>query len=352
MKKKVIKKQYFLVILLTLLLSACSQGEFEIEENVAIQKNELNNININESIKIVEEYLTLNEAENAEELLFNTRKKIEISTNEINRYYSFLAKDLEQWVEVYNFLKDCSTKYDKRLCEHYYEFYTFLFTESKVTINSVEIINYSKLSATVFVNYDIEMNGDNENNNELYFLKNENNVWKISNIIYNYDEYNQEEFFLNESEFSNGKNIFNDFKREFDAYLQDECSLIAFDNSLTHSEINEEQDICYMGKYVDTALLNNDPGICDSIFDAYNIIALCYAGVAINENDISICSNMKANEYEAKGYLDPISDRDLCHLYYIKEKAYSDVSIDFEYDKICDEIKNNELRQDCLLTFQ
>lgn len=103
------------------------------------------------------------------------------------------------------------------------------------------------------------------------------------------------------------------------------------------------RSLCYEQKYYEVALEANDLGVCNEIVMAPNL-GLCYATVAYGRKNAQVCDIVKEIPYNATGYYDEITSREICFYQYVLslETNY----LDFE-SGYCSEIGNLQLKKEC-----
>jgi len=124
---------------------------------------------------------------------------------------------------------------------------------------------------------------------------------------------------------------------------EDKCSGILKSN-LTYTEKETTLQECYFSKYIDYAFMKNDTRICDEMVDPY-YMGECYASVASSLNDYTLCNGMQEITYEAKGFYNNLSNKDICFLSYVKKRL---VFNSVFYENACEEIKNEQFKELCM----
>lgn len=117
----------------------------------------------------------------------------------------------------------------------------------------------------------------------------------------------------------------------------DKCSYINEIPDLTFTEKEDQLDTCYGSKYMDYVSQKNDVNICDEIVEPF-YLGKCYSTIAQKNSDHSTCRNVKNIKYEAVGYYEQISSRDVCYYLYFLYK---------EDANACEFIENQQMKETC-----
>lgn len=105
----------------------------------------------------------------------------------------------------------------------------------------------------------------------------------------------------------------------------------------------KEGDSCYETEYIKPAVRKNDASLCSGMLDTH-FKGVCYGSVAYAAKDREVCEDAPDKPAEKEGYLDGVSARDECYMYYATETAQKT----FVYDAgSCEQIANTELKAEC-----
>ena len=108
-------------------------------------------------------------------------------------------------------------------------------------------------------------------------------------------------------------------------------------------ETKSLRDLCYEQKYFEIAVEANDVSICDEIVSP-DQLGGCYAQVAFAQKDAEICGEAEEISYEATGYYDEITSREICFYHYSLWMETNYLIFQPEY---CSEIENLQLKKEC-----
>lgn len=331
-------KYILLFILLTFLLVGCTQ----------IQTNTQHS-DINNSLIVLNEYLEYQSYSSSEELSFNLKNQIPL-TNGLFKNYLQKRKDNMDYLilERDDFKGGCLKVSSEEICNEFEISIDETLTRTKnEEIKSITFVNKTNGLIRWEVIRHTEYSGDVSFKTVYYILIKEKSEWKLYDFIND-----QSESLIKTSD--NKIQELNEAKISFDEFMQsnldnaklmgkDKCIDLSFGSQLTVSELENEKDICYTGKYTNFAVQQKDYEVCDDIFEP-SWKGTCYGSVAASLGDISICDNMSSQEYDAKGYSKLLSDKDVCYYYLI----YSDKLSLKDKDESCHKITNTQLQSDCL----
>ena len=127
---------------------------------------------------------------------------------------------------------------------------------------------------------------------------------------------------------------------------KDKCSDVT---DWTVQDTETQKDICYKGKYIDYAVSMQNISICDEIIDG-NYLGQCYASVAYIDTNYTICKHIPIISYEAKGFMNNITSKDVCYFKYLMFlgediTAYKKTTMPIN---ICDNIDNEQFQAKCI----
>ncbi len=125
---------------------------------------------------------------------------------------------------------------------------------------------------------------------------------------------------------------------------KDKCINLYNSEKMSKDEIEKEVGACYTSKYVSMAVQKNNTDVCDEIMDPY-YLSNCYLGVAFIRNNYFICGTMREISYEAKGYYDQVTNKDVCYSNYVTYSVNNNLIFD---EDACNRITNSQMKESCL----
>ena len=138
-------------------------------------------------------------------------------------------------------------------------------------------------------------------------------------------------------------------KQIYESALQqikkDKCSYLQEIKGLTASELENEFNICYQGKYNSYALVTKNVSVCEEIVKPW-YYSPCVASLASQEKDLNLCNNIRFWEWEARGFNEKLNTKDLCYSSFVSY-SYVDMS-QSEIESVCNKISNIQLKSQCL----
>ena len=353
------KKAMFTVflVLLSILLVACSEPCLEpkiMVEDVCCMDENNNQICDNETSEvayfaqleteaILDDYLNYLSHKNIGESVYNLGKQIPLTDKSFKEYLIQNKLSASKTEDEYDLFKEkcynismkenCDffvNEFNKKLADTYFQETTIKGKEFSVVDNTVEwTVSRNDVTSTI---------DESEFRTVKYIFEKFDNEWRIT------------DFLTDQGVLISVLNITSDdYMKEvtdiFDGYMniavrakEDTCWLAVYtfeDKKLTYTEAENEMNICY-NRFIDPARENKDTSYCDKMFE-HSSAGRCYGEVAIVAKEQSACDNITPREYEAKGYLGMLSDKDVCYYTY----AWYDAGA-------CYDIANEDLKNTCI----
>ncbi len=288
--------------------------------------------NLDENIAGLEkskDYVTDEQSKNVDELLSAIKRIKKLYQNFITNYISDCQALLKQ--------KDCDdakTSFEKEVA----------FAASSKTI---QIVNIGKLGptlehATIFVeSEEKDPYARISYLNTTYAIVRVENEWKVAGTI------NETAPSLTTEQL---RKIYDDFidllNKTYTARLaalnklkNDQCNFV-YRLDLTQTELKSQLDTCYRGRYISYVQTQNNAAVCEEIYDEY-YRGLCYGVVALKNLNENECNKMTNVQYNATGFRDPLSTRDICIGTYASGQQRE------TRQPTCNLIENQQLKANC-----
>ena len=310
------KKIILLLLLTVLIVSGCVH---------TLTQEEIQDISKNDSKKVIDAYYQYMDAETLNDDVFNINKQIPLTTGKFQELLISEKQLSEAILQLSQFYSKCIVNSSENVCSNFkkdLDKYQIKYYKYEIkNINPIELTEnktvweierrreFKVLDDNIKVDFKIVK----------YVLIKKDENWFIYDIISDDGNSTIENVDLSIEE---NNNLILNLKTLEEMYLEsalkasnDKCYYLKFNEKLTASELEIEENICYRSKYNDLAVTNEDHTICDEIASNPYWVGMCYASVVAKTNDISVCNNMINEAYIAKGYNEPSNSKDLCYYY-------------------------------------
>jgi len=338
------KKIIFCLLFIVVLISGCTKT------------GKLFKIKDNSTVVVVENYINFLSYSNDDEEIESIEKRLPYSSGYLHQYLFERKTFLSQ---VKGIMEDFVLEFDdlcydvdkKDNCDKI-KGNTLEIREVRsyeVSIISIEELERNTTHSKVLVELEEIFNEELEVKKKTYYLEKIGEEWKI------YDLYIESEGLISdihplEEVKENNTELLEDIKIYIDSGLdglkklkKDKCSYLNT-LDLTILELEKERQDCYTNRYINYATLNEDKSICREITDPF-YLGLCYSSLAVELDDLNICEDVEDIEYEAKGYYENLSSRDVCYFFY----NFDTYGVEKEF--VCDLIKNEQFKENCYKSY-
>jgi len=297
----------------------------------------------NETETVLTNFLRYMESANLEEAIYNLEKQSQYADKEFKDYLLSLKNLEESYLMILNdFDENCLELANEEVCDYLISerdkgldnyFYSEVEIKDKSFLDKNNHIIW-KVDGSLKTNFDYSVGTVS------YIFERINDEWKIIDMI------DSENISVSQTK-EQIEEEFTEIIRETEEYVDrllsfaieakdDGCWAIEINEKLTYTEQQEELNICYQGKYITPAVQKKDRSYCDKIINSA-FAGQCYGYVAVAENSYSLCGLVEDKEYEAKGYEEKLSERDLCYFIYSS----------LNYENVCNKIGNEQFKTEC-----